>query len=267
MQRVRTHRYGTAPSQEGDLHLPKDARPPVICLLHGGFWRLPYGRDQMIPLAEDLTRRGYAAWNLEYRRIGEECGGWPGTLQDVSAGIDQLAVLKDEGADLDLDRVVTVGHSAGGHLALWAAGTRKLAAGDPAPKVNVMAAAGQAPAADLERVYELDLSRGVAVEFLGGTPKGLPERYAFASPRALLPLGLPQLVVHGSDDDIVPASIGRDYAAAAREAGDPVDYVELPGTGHFEHLDPAGPAWAAVTAWLDRLFSHGSSHRTAQGIP
>lgn len=252
MQRVRTHRYGTAPSQEGDLHLPKRTRAPVICLLHGGFWRLPYARDQMIPLAEDLTRRGYAAWNLEYRRIGEEGGGWPGTLQDVSAGIDQLALL--EGEDLDLDRVVTVGHSAGGHLALWAAGPRKLAAGDPAAKVRVIAAAGQAPAADLQRVHQLGLSRDVAVEFLGGTPRGFPERYAFASPRALLPLGVPQLVVHGSDDDTVPASIGRDYTAAARQAGDRVDYVELASTGHFEHLDPAGPAWATVTAWLDRLF-------------
>jgi acetyl esterase/lipase len=208
----------------------------------------------MGPLAENLVRRGYAAWNLEYRRLGEDGGGWPGTLRDVSDGIDYLTTLNDKGADLDLARVVTVGHSAGGHLALWAAGPRKLAAGDAAPKVNVMAAVGQAPAADMLRIYELGSSNGVAREFTGGTPGDFPERYRAASPKALLPLGVPQLVVHGSDDDTVLIEIGRAYVEAARKAGDTVDYVEFPGVGHFEHLDPAGPAWAAVTAWLERLF-------------
>jgi len=251
---VETFRYGAAASQAGDLYLPKAPRPPVVCLIHGGFWRLPYARDQMGPLAENLVRRGYAAWNLEYQRLGEDGGGWPGTLRDVSAGIDHLAVLNDKGADLDLTRVVTVGHSAGGHLALWAAGPRRLAAGDAAPKVKVMAAVGQAPAADINRVHELKLSKGVAVEFLGGAPERFPERYALASPRALLPLGVPQLVTHGDADDSVPVSIGRDYAKAARAAGDRCDYVEFPGVGHFEHLDPTGPTWAAVTDWLERLF-------------
>src|SRR5579863_1950181 len=252
---MQTHRYGPAASQVGDLHLPKAKLPPVICLLHGGFWRLPYGYDQMTPLAEDLTRRGYAAWNLEYRRLGEPGGGWPGTLKDVSAGIDYLARLKADGADLDLTRVITVGHSAGGHLALWAAGPRKLEAGDPAPKVKVTAAVGQSPAADLLRVYELGCSNRVALELTGGTPAEYPERYRAASPRALLPLGVPQLIVHGADDDTVIPDIGRDYAKAARRAGDKVDYVEFPGMGHFEHLDPKGPAWKAVVEWLERLLN------------
>src|SRR5579863_8740482 len=208
---MQTHGYGPAASQVGDLHLPKAKHPPVIVLLHGGFWRLPYGYDQMTQLAEDLARRGYAAWNLEYRRLGEAGGGWPGTLKDASDGIDYLAQLKADGADLDLTRVVTVGHSAGGHLALWAAGLRRLETGDAPPKVKVMAAVGQAPAADLKRVYELGCSNRVALELTGGTPAEYPERYRFASSRAQLPLGVPQLIVHGADDDTVIPDIGRDY--------------------------------------------------------
>lgn len=251
---MQTFRYGPAESQAGDLHLPKTKNPPVICLLHGGFWRLPYARDQYTPIAEDLARRGYAAWNLEYRRLGEPGGGWPGTLQDVAAGIDHLATLKAQGTELDLNQVVTVGHSAGGHLALWSAGARRVLDGEASPRVRVMAAVGQAPAADMQRIYELNCSNGVAAEFLQGTPAEQPERYRLASPKALLPLGVPQLVVHGTADDTVIVNIGRDYAVAARRAGDRVELVELPEAGHFEHLDPKGEAWAAVVAWLARLF-------------
>lgn len=249
---VRTFHYGPTDSQVGDLQLPGVKRPPVICLLHGGFWRLPYARNQYTPIADDLVRRGYATWNLEYRRLGEPGGGWPGTMQDVSAGIDHLATLKSEGIDLDLDRVITVGHSAGGHLALWLAGPRRVLGGEPVPRVRVMAAVGQAPAADMRRIYELKCSNGVAVEFLGGTPMQQPERYILASPQALLPFNVPQLVVQGSADDMVLASVAREYAAAARKAGDPVDYVELPGVGHFEHLDPTDEAWRKVVVWLEQ---------------
>lgn len=251
---MQTFRYGPAESQAGDLHLPKAKHPPVICLLHGGFWRLPYARDQYTPIAEDLERRGYAAWNLEYRRLGEPGAGWPGTLQDVSAGIDHLAALKAEGADLDLSRVVTVGHSAGGHLALWSAGPRRMLGGEAPPRVRVMAAVGQAPAADMRRIYELNCSNGVAAEFLQGSPQEQPERYRLASPKALLPLHVPQLVVHGTADDTVIVDIGREYTAAAKAAGDRAEFIELPGVGHFEHLDPKGEAWGKVVEWLDRLF-------------
>jgi len=251
---VQTHSYGPAASQVGDLHLPQAEHPPVVVLLHGGFWRLPYGYDQYTPIAEDLVRRGYAAWNLEYRRIGEPGGGWPNTLRDVSLGIEHLAKLKAGGADLDLSRVITVGHSAGGHLALWAGGPRKLAAGDPAPKVKVMAAVGQAPAADLKRIHELGCSNRVSLELTGGTPEQYPDRYHYGSPRALLPLGIPQLIVHGDEDDTVIEEIGREYAAAARKAGDKVEYVSFPGMGHFEHLDPTGHAWETVVVWLGKVL-------------
>jgi acetyl esterase/lipase len=245
--------YGADAAQVGDLYLPDSPSPAaVICLLHGGFWRMPYARDQLTPMARDLAGRAYAVWNLEYRRLGAPGGGWPGTLADVAAGIDHLAGFVAEDIALDLKRVVTIGHSAGGHLALWAAGRHHIVGGEPGaqPRVRVHAAVGQAPVADLVRAHELALSGDVAAELLGGTPSQVPERYAAASPRALLPLGVPQLIVHGTADDIVPIEISRGYAAAAREQDDTIEFRELPGVGHFEHIDIAAPAWTVVVDWL-----------------
>jgi acetyl esterase/lipase len=246
---MRTFRYGAALEQEGDLYLPGRARPPVVCLLHGGFWREMYRRDQMIAIGEDLAARGFAVWNLEYRRLGTG-GGWPGTLQDVAAGIDHLAELAAGGTDLDLTRVTTVGHSAGGHLALWAA-ARERAIGVTA-RVPLAAAVGLAPVADLVESHRLGLGRGVVGDFLGGSPAEQAGRYRAASPRALLPLGVPQLIVHGTADDTVPVEITRGYAAAAKAAGDAVTLVELPNRGHFDFLDPTSEAHAILCRWLSR---------------
>lgn len=245
--------YGSGRSQVGDLHLPvpqPGATAPVAVLIHGGFWREPYGRDLMAPLAEDLAARGFAAWNLEYRRLGGG-GGWPATLLDIAHGVDHLAALAKE-HPLDLERVIAIGHSAGGHLALWAAGRHRAEAFEAAfrPRLRVAAAVGQAPVADLARAHALRLSRDVVADFLGGTPEAHSRRYAAASPIRLLPLGVPQLIVHGEADDTVPVEIGRSYAEAARSAGDPVTFTALPGVGHYEHLEAGHPAWGAVTAWL-----------------
>jgi len=248
---LRTTRYGPLPDQEGDLYLPDQPNPPVVCLLHGGFWRLPHGRDQMTAVAEDLAGRGLAVWNLEYRRLGSSAGGWPGTFDDALAGVDWLARLAAEGVDLDLARVTLCGHSAGGHLALWVAAHRAHApAGGRAPGVRVSAVVGQAPVADLARAFEMGVGGGAVGELLGGTPTEQPERYGAASPQALLPLNLPQLILHGTADDVVPIEIARDYARAARAAGDTVDLLELPGGGHMDSLDPASPAHTALRGWL-----------------
>lgn len=249
--------YGPHPSQVGDLHLPDAARPPAVCLFHGGFWRVPYGRDQMTPLAEDLVTRGFAVWNLEYRRLGDG-GGWSTTFEDVAAGVDRLASLAGDDIGLDLGRVAAVGHSAGGHLALWSAGGRKLEGVEPAPRVRVVAAVGQAAVADLERAHDLALGRGVAAELLGGSPAAVPERYGLASPRHLAPLGVPQFLVHGESDDVVPVEMAVEYVAAARAAGDDVALLTLEGVGHFEHLDPAGEAWGAVASWLEGTLLEGA---------
>jgi acetyl esterase/lipase len=247
---LQTLSYGPLPEHQGDLYLPGVARPPVVCLLHGGFWRKIYRREQMSPIASDLARRGFAVWNLEYRGIGAG-GGWPGTLTDVAAGIDHLATLVERGVDLAIDRVVVAGHSAGGQLALWAAARhRSSGSGVTSTRVRVAAAAGLAPVADLARAHELHLGNGVVGDFLGGSPEQHPERYRAASPRALLPLGVPQLVVHGTADDTVPVEIARDYASAARAAGDAVQLVELSDRGHFDFLDPTSEAHATLCRWL-----------------
>jgi acetyl esterase/lipase len=241
------HRYGRDPSQVADLHLPQGAGPwPVAVLLHGGFWRERYDRSLMDPLCADLAGRGWAAWNLEYRRIGGGRGGWPATFDDVSAGIDFLADLQGAGTPIDTRRVMSIGHSAGGHLALWAA-TRER------PRVRLTAAVGQAAVGDLARASRLGLSAGAADELMGGPPDRVPERYAAGSPSERLPLGVPALLVHGARDDTVPAELSRDLHAAAVAAGDACELVVLERDGHYEHIDPATAAWGTVTRWTAAL--------------
>lgn len=244
--RPHTARYGTFPSQEGDLYLPGVRRPPVVCLLHGGFWRAPHGRDQLAAVAADLAGRGYAVWNLGYRRLGEAGGGWPGTLEDAAAGLDHLASLAHEGCDLDLDRIVVAGHSAGGQLALWL--------GARAAGVRPRAVAGLAAASDLRALWERGLGAQAAGGFLGGSPAQHPDRYAAASPRERLPLGVPQLILHGEQDGDLPLAIAREYAEAARGAGDAIEFVPLAGMGHMDPLDPGSEAHAVFCRWLERVL-------------
>jgi acetyl esterase/lipase len=201
----------------------------------------------MTALAADLARRGIAAWNVEYRRVGQEGGGWPGTLEDVAAAIDRLAEVEE----VDEGRVATCGHSAGGHLALWLAGRHRLPVGavGAGPRVRPVAAIAQAGVCDLERAWRDDLGRS-AVEGLLGAFRGDGDRYATTSPAALAPLGVPQLLVHGTDDDIVPISQSRDHAAR-----DPLaELVEVDGADHFDVVDVDHAAGGAGTDRLQRLL-------------
>jgi acetyl esterase/lipase len=240
---VQVVRYGASQDLEGDLHLPAAGHPPVVCLLHGGFWRMPWARDQMNAVAEALVAAGLAVWNLEYRRLGVPGAGWPGTMEDVAAGIEHLARLAADGVDLDPERVIVAGHSAGGHLALWAGGCGRL-------KGRVFGAVGLAPITDLVRAQEERVGNDAVSELLGGGPRQYPERYRAASPAAMLPLGVRQLILHGTLDDAVPIAHSRRYAEAAVMAGDSCELIELPGTGHMEFLDPASEAFAAFFRWL-----------------
>jgi pimeloyl-ACP methyl ester carboxylesterase len=196
----------------------------------------------MTPLAIDLARRGLAVWNVEYRRVGQEGGGWPGTFADVAAAVDHLAEVDD----VDVSRVVTCGHSAGGHLSLWLAARHRLAGGvGAAPRVRPVAAVSQAGVCDLERAWQDDLGDGAVEQLLGPLETG-SERLAAASPAALVPIGVPQLLVHGTEDDVVPVSQSRDHAAR-----DPLaELVELEGADHFDVIDVGHAAWQAVVEWL-----------------
>jgi acetyl esterase/lipase len=238
-------RYGPDPEQVANVHRPaREGGPwPAVVVVHGGFWRDRYDRTVMTPLANDLAARGYLAWNVEYRRVGRDGGGWPGTLEDVAAAVDALA----ERPEVDRDRVVSLGHSAGGHLALWLA-SRK---GVPVRMAGVVSLAG---VADLVRGHAAGLGNGAVADLVGGGPEEYPERYAFASPAALLPLGVPQLLVHGARDELVPIDQSRSYGRAARTAGDEVELLELPAADHFDVVDPDHPAWAAVVEWLPRAL-------------
>src|SRR3954449_11803577 len=193
------HRYGDHFHQFADLFVPRDADgpPPVAVVLHAGFWREQYSLELSEDLARDLARRGWAAWNVEFRRGGEVGeGGYPATLEDVGAAIDFLPALD---APLDLGRVVTIGQSAGGHLALWAA-TRE------APAVPLAGAVSQAGVPDLRAADRDGLGDGATAEFMGGHAGERSEAYADASPIERVPLGIPQLLVHGEADDVVPPS-------------------------------------------------------------
>lgn len=238
-------RYGDHPDQVANLHLPAaEGGPwPCVVLLHGGFWRDRWDRTLMTPLARDLAAHGLAAWNVEYRRVGESGGGWPNTFDDVAAAVDALATAED----VDSTRVAAVGHSAGGHLALWLASRADA-------RVALCAAVSLAGVCDLVAAALERLGGGAAQALLGGEPEDVPERYAAASPHALLPLGVPQLLVHGLDDDIVPPAQSRSHAAAAREAGDLVELVELAGTGHFHVVDASHPAWKETRERLPVLL-------------
>jgi acetyl esterase/lipase len=199
-------------------------------LIHGGFWRKRYGRELAGGIARDLVARGWAVWNIEYRRLGEG-GGWPATFEDVAAAIDALP--------LEASRVVAIGHSAGGQLAVWAAA-----------EGHVSAAVSQAGALDLDELSRLGTSDSVVNQLLGGTPDEVPHRYAKGSPRRRLPIGVPLLLVHGARDDDVPVHISREFDSAARDAGDDCELAVIDDEGHYEHLEPASRCWKAVLAWL-----------------
>ena len=252
--------YGTAPSQFGELWLPSGSgRHQVAVLVHGGCWRadLP-GLELMAYAAEDLRGHGIAVWNIEYRRLGEPGGGYPGSFDDIANALDFLRSLaKTE--PLDLDNVTVVGHSSGGHLALWAAARARLPKASALYRDNPLA---------IKRVVSLagigDLNayrtggRGACGEpqvvdaLVGTAVRGPWDMFSDTSPAALLPIGVPQTIISGELDPIVPAAFGRAYAARAASLGDPVREVTIAGAAHFELIDPQASAFAQVRSAIER---------------
>jgi len=259
--------YGGDPLRFGDLRLPAGAGPhPVVVVVHGGYWRAAYDLTHAGHMAAALTALGMATWTIEYRRIGNDGGGWPGTFHDVATATDSLRTLAPLHR-LDLARVVALGHSAGGHLALWLAARHRIPSGDalfsPRP-LTLRGVVALAPVADLARAWDLRLSDGVVRELMGGTPRERPDRYATASPAALLPLGLPQVLIHGAGDRHVPYAVSRDYQQAALRRGDDAALITPPRADHFALIDPGSEAWPAVAAAVSRLLSTES---TAPAVP
>jgi acetyl esterase/lipase len=224
--------YGSDPNQFGELRLPKGPGLfPAAINIHGGFWRSRYDLSHAGHLCAALTRKGIATWNLEYRRVGNSGGGWPGTFEDIVAGakfLDGIAARHN----LDLKRTVVLGHSAGGQLALVLASRRNRLRG-------VIALAG---VCDLRRGWELKLSNNAVGEFLGGSPTQVPEHYHEASPIEVS-IGIPQRILHGPEDDVVPIEISRSYAERKNRQGEHLQFLEIRNAGHFELIDPRSKAW------------------------
>ena len=247
LRRPRVIPYGDHPSQVAEMHLPEGDGPfPVAVVLHGGYWQAQWSKLVTRPVSIDLARRGWAAWNVEYRRLGPDRGGWPQTFDDVGSAIDHLAAL--ENPALDLGEVAAVGHSAGGQLALWAGARNRFPAGAPgaSPAVPVRRVAA------LAAVSHLRYAGQTAEILMGGPPDVHPDRWALADPIAQVPLEVPVLLVHTQDDATVAIRQSRVYAEAAKAQGGDCTLVELPSGGHRAPIDPSTPAWHVTAGWLER---------------
>lgn len=240
-------RYGPAPLHVADLRVPEGPGPhPCVIAIHGGFWRNRYDLDHLGHLCAALTGTGFATWNIEYRRVGDPGGGWPGTFHDVVRAARHLFAI-DPCHRIDPGRVIVLGHSAGGHLASWLASIGAVPpssgiGGEPLPLRGTVALAG---VLDLRRAFELDLSDGAVRDFLGGAPGEVPERYAAASPIALCPLSVPHLLIHGGEDEIVPLEMSERLHAASPDA---TRLLTLPGAGHVDLIDPRAAIWPDLLA-------------------
>jgi acetyl esterase/lipase len=251
--------YGPHPLQFGDLRLPAGDGPHAVAvIIHGGFWRARYDLEHIGHLCAALTSEGIATWNIEYRRLGDEGGGWPNTMLDSGAATDHLRAIAPE-YNLDLNRVVTLGHSAGGHLASWVASRHRIPEDSdlytPSP-LPLLAAIPLAGVVDLHTAWEMRLSDNVVEDLMLGTPDEVPDRYASASPVELLPVGTKQILIHGTADPTVPSTLSEIYTARARDLGDDPTYIPLKNVGHFELIDPTSKWYSvvrdAVLSALDR---------------
>jgi acetyl esterase/lipase len=251
--------YGADPLQFGELHLPEGPGPhPVVVNIHGGCWLAEYDIAHSRALANALAKEGIAVWNLEYRRVGNDGGGWPGTFLDVANGADYLRVLaKDK--PLDLTRVVAMGHSAGGHLALWLAARPKISSSsqihtkDPLKIAGVVALA---PAPELDALHEKKVCGHVVDKLMGGSPEAMSDRYRAAMPSALVPLGTPNILLLGKLDNGFKW-VGDAYAAKVKAADPQMQVIEAAEAGHFEVIDPHSTTWPMVTKTIRDLLKKG----------
>ncbi len=237
-------RHGPGEFDFGDLRLPAlDPPHAVVILIHGGFWRATYDLEYMGHAADRLTAAGWATWNIEYRRVGHNGRGYSGMLDDVARASEHVASIPG----LDVSRVVAAGHSAGGHLALWLATSKR--------GVRLCGAVSLAGVADLGGAWELGLGNGAVGEFIGGSPRDVPERFQAASPIQNLPCHTPTRLIHGDADESVPVEIAARFEAVAVAAGDDSRLIRMAGAGHFEPVDPDAREWPIVESTIGELLS------------
>lgn len=245
--------YGKDPQQFGDLRLPQGNGPfPVAIVIHGGCWVSQLATVQNTAAAADALRDlGVATWNIEYRGIDHQGGGWPGTFKDVAAATDHLQKISQT-YPLDLSRVIAIGHSAGGHLALWLAARSQLSQdsvlyhGSPLPLMAVVALGGPGDLRDFRR-YETQICGAPVIEsLLGGSPEAVPKHYSQGSPIELLPFGIHQVLIVGEQDPVMPARSREAYLTAAQRLGDTAEGILIPQAGHFEVIAPISTAWPMV---------------------
>ena len=237
------HHYGDDPAQYADLFLPAGIPLATVVVLHGGYWAEGFGSGPMVPMCRALQSAGYAAWNLEYRRIGAG-GGWPTTFLDVAAGIDHLNTFDT----IDAADVRLIGHSAGAQLAVWAASRRDTTPGGPSA-VTVTRCVSLAGVLDLTEAARLRLGGRNVEILLGGTPGAVPGNYDRGDPTRLVPAGCPVACVHPRDDQVVPREQSTAYVAAAQEVGAAVSFHEVPGD-HSSVIEPTSDSWEAVFGLL-----------------
>ncbi|MBN8203497.1 alpha/beta hydrolase family protein [Bacillus sp. NTK034] len=244
--------YGEHESQFGVLRMPEVSHScPVIVLIHGGFWQARYNLEENNPIADDLAQRGYATWNIEYRRVGEEGGGWAGTFNDVIDAVNHLSKIA-ESYPTDLLRVIVIGHSAGGHLALWL-GSRIISTPNESPfnqlSVSIQKIISLAGVTDLEKMWDIHEQKKMkshTAALLEGSPGEVPKRYKLSSPAELLPMNVEQVLIHGELDRHVPVDLSKDYYKYAIEKGENVKLVILPDIDHFKIIEPTSSAWSSV---------------------
>jgi acetyl esterase/lipase len=243
----RTLSYGPHPAHVGDLRVPESwsSGGTAVALVHGGFWRHEWERDLMDGVALDLTRRGYATWNVEYRRVGPTGGGWPQTRDDVLRAVTALPMLTDD----RVDRMVLLGHSAGAQLALRAAAQLRARGRPPTLVVSLSGLF------DLQAAAETGVGWGSVEAFMGGALEQAPAAYRDAAPIAHVPVGVPQLLAHGTADEHVPPAQSETYRRRASAAGDDVEFLSLQGADHFAAIDATTDAWATTVALMARLLS------------
>jgi len=239
-------RYGAGEQQFGDVRLPAGHGPhPIVLFIHGGYWRAKYDLVHTGHFCNALKLAGIATWNVEYRRVGNPGGGWPGTFEDVRSAYHAVLDSQSQGTlpALDVKNLCVVGHSAGGQLALC------LAAHEPAI-TRVLSLAG---VLDLRRGWNLHLSNDAVAEYLGGSPTEVPEHYREASPIDKPIPHAVQKLIHGTADDSVPYEISQNYAERKKKMGENVELITLPGVGHFEIIDPGSAVWGKVQQTIVEL--------------